>query len=303
MSTATLDPQTPTAPKPAPAGFAAEQWETFDRDGFLRIDGAISPDDCGRLIEAIDRVARDKGRGGEGDYFGPQNVVELDAVFAELIDHPRHVGFAYDLYGELTKLQQSQFMLRPRGGWHNLWHPDGPRATPYNVFSPQLPLQLKVGYWLTDLPEAKMGNFVYMPGSHREQYQPYYDTHESVEGEVIVTCKAGTITLLHNATWHRVEPNDSDVVRKNCFYTYSPSWVCNQDRWHSDEGWLSRQTRERRILMRSYDDPYGWAKPRADQFPLYLDRETGEDRDAGVYPPHVELHRRKRRTFAEKRGG
>jgi len=145
-----------------------------------------------------------------------------------------------------------------------------------------------------------MGNFVCLPGSHRAQTQPFYDTHDDVEGQHILTCKAGTMTLMHNAVWHRVEPNTTDVVRKNIFITYSPSWITNQDRWHSDGPWLETLNREQRILMRSYTGAYDWAKPQAGEFPLFLDRDTGADRDADLYPDHVELHRRKRLTWVEK---
>ena len=287
----------------APPGFTDQQWAQFQRDGFLVIENAIAPDDVARYLDAIDRIAHADPRHTDdpSKYYARENIVELDPVFTELIDHERHLGFAYDLYGELTKLQQSQLLLRPRGGWHNLWHPDGPRATPYNVFSPDLPLQLKIGYWLTDLPQRKMGNFVCVPGSHHEQVQPFYDTHDDVPDQKILTCRAGTMTLMHNALWHRVEPNESDVVRKNLFYTYSPSWVCNQDRWHSDEQWLATLNREQRILMRSYRHAYAWAKPGPDEFPLFLDRDTGRDRDADLYPDHVQLHRRKRKLAHEKR--
>ena len=73
-----------------------------------------------------------------------ENIVERDPVFTDLIDHERHVGYAYDLFGELLKLHQSQFFLRPPGGkQYNQWHPDGARALPYGVFSPELPLQIK----------------------------------------------------------------------------------------------------------------------------------------------------------------
>ncbi|MEM6394483.1 MAG: phytanoyl-CoA dioxygenase family protein [Planctomycetota bacterium] len=287
----------------APPGFTDSQWEQFMADGFLVLEDAIEPSDVERYIEAIDRHVAERGLDKPGTSVSPQNVVEWDPVFAELIDHPRHIGFAYDLYGEQTKLQQSQFMVRRKGGWHNLWHPDGPRGLPYGVFSPELPLQLKFGYWLTDLPKRGMGNFVCVPGSHRMEYADYYDTHENVPGQKILTCKAGTMTLMHNALWHRVEPNETEVFRKNLFYTYSPSWVCNQDRWHSDAAWLEGLTRERRMLMRSYGDPYGWAKPKPEEFPLYLDRETGTDRDAGRYLDGVGLHRRKRLTWVEKRMG
>ncbi|MEZ4676845.1 MAG: hypothetical protein R2932_21735 [Caldilineaceae bacterium] len=50
-------------------------------------------------------------------------------------------------------------------------------------------MQIKVGYWLTDLSAPKMGNFVYMPGSHRQQYFPGYDTHDSLPGEQILRCR------------------------------------------------------------------------------------------------------------------
>ena len=87
-------------------------------------------------------------------------------MFAELIDHPRHAGYMYDIYGELLILHISQVFVRPRDSKHNAWHPDGARAVPFGAYAPELPLQVKIGYWLTDLPHPKMGNFVYMPGSH-----------------------------------------------------------------------------------------------------------------------------------------
>ncbi|MEM9420533.1 MAG: phytanoyl-CoA dioxygenase family protein [Planctomycetota bacterium] len=301
MSSPSTTPVADTAYIAAPPGFTDEQWDTFMRDGFLVIEDAISPEDVERYLALHDAFIQRLNRRDPNGFFNAENLVEKDPAFVELIDHPRHIGFAYDCYGELTKLQQSQLMIRPRGGWHNFWHPDGPRGLPYNVFSPHLPLQVKFGYWLTDLPEPKMGNFVCLPGSHHQEYQDFYDTHDSVPGEKILTCKAGTMTLMHNALWHRVEPNESDVVRKNFFLTYSPAWITNQDRWHSDPSWLDTLTREQRILMRSYDWAYDWAKPKADQFPLYLDRDTGADRDPDAYPDHVVLGRRKRLTYHEKR--
>ena len=49
-----------------------------------------------------------------------------------------------------------------------------------------------------------------------------------------------------------------------------------------------------------------YTNPSADDFPLFLDRETGADTDAGV-PERIPLRLRKRRTAAERftteRGG
>ncbi|MBN63573.1 MAG: hypothetical protein CME20_19640 [Gemmatimonadetes bacterium] len=210
----------------APPGFSDEEWEIFERDGMLFFEDALDQNTIDELTAAIDRVCQSSPRFEAGQTFGCQNIVERDPAFAALIDHPRHVGYAYDLFGELLKLHQSQFFIRPPGGErYNIWHPDGARAVPYGTFSPELPLQIKIGFWLTDLPEAKMGNLVVLPGSHREQYIDEYDSHEPIDGEQVVTLKKGTMTLMHSSIWHRVEPNDSDVVRKNIFYAYCPAWL------------------------------------------------------------------------------
>jgi ectoine hydroxylase-related dioxygenase (phytanoyl-CoA dioxygenase family) len=286
----------------APPGFTHEQWATFNEVGLIQIENALTDDEVAAYIAAIDRVTQADPTYKTGEYFGLQNFVERDPVLAGLIDHPRHVGYAYDLYGEQLKLQLSELFLRtPSANTYNKWHPDGARALPYGVFAPQLPLQIKVGYWLTDLPHPKMGNFVYYPGSHRQQYFAAYDTHESVPGEEILCVRRGTMTIMHGSLWHRVEPNQSQVTRKNLFLAYCPSWITAADRLLSDPEWLKTLNREQRIIMRSYHHAYDHAKPPEADYPLFLDRETGLDRDPGeMYLPHVSLARRKRKVMPEK---
>ena len=285
----------------APPGFSEEQWETFNRDGIIIIENALSDVEVDEYLQAIERVSSADEKYREGQHYGKGNIVEQDTVLAGLIDHPRHVGFAYDLYGELLKLHQSQIFVRPPGEKnYNIWHPDGARALPYGVFSPELPLQIKIGYWLTDLPHDKMGNLVVLLGSHRKQYMDGYDTHESTPGEKILCAPKGAITLMHSSIWHRVEPNESNITRRNIFIAYCPAWLTPADRFQSDPQWLETLNREQRIIMRSYNQPYHNAKPPARDFPLFLDRETKGDRDDDAYFDHVELHRRKRKTMHEK---
>ncbi|GIX07496.1 MAG: hypothetical protein KatS3mg115_1899 [Candidatus Poribacteria bacterium] len=286
----------------APPGFTKDQWEEFMEEGFLIIEDALTPEEVEYYLNAIEELAANDPKYDPTKTYSPSHVVAKHPAFTELIDHPRHVGYVYDVYGELLKLHLSQVFIRPKGGWHNMWHPDGARAVPYGVFSPELPLQIKVGYWLTDLPRPKMGNFVYMPGSHRLHDFEAYDTHRSVPGERILCCRAGTMTLMHASLWHRVEPNESDVARKNIFLAYCPSWVCEADRFQCDPEWLKTLNREQRIIMRSYRGAYDRTKPPAEDFPLFLDRETGADSDPEANP-QVALHRRKRRTWVEKTMG
>lgn len=285
----------------APPGFTQEQWRAFNDDGIIFIEDAISKDDIDMYKDTIDRVAAENSKYTPSSYLGMENIVERDPVFTGLIDHDRHVGYAYDLFGELLKLHQSQFFLRPPGGkQYNQWHPDGARALPYGVFSSKLPLQIKIGYWLTDLPHEKMGNLVVLPGSHRQQYMDGYDTHKSLPDELIVRPRKGTMTVMHSSIWHRVEVNESDVVRYNIFVAYCPSWVTPADRFHSSKDWLETLNREQRIIMRSYSHAYHNAKPPASDFPLFLERDTGSDKDDEMYLEHVQLHRRKRQTMHER---
>jgi ectoine hydroxylase-related dioxygenase (phytanoyl-CoA dioxygenase family) len=284
----------------APPGFTPEEREFFDREGYLILKDRLRDDEIARYLDAIDRHIQADPKFTPDQFYARENIVEKDPVFAELIDHPRHVGYVYDFYGELLKMHLSQFFVRPKGGKHNLWHPDGARAVPYQVFSPDLPCQIKVAYWLTDLPEAKMGNIVIRPRSQRQQYFAHYDTHDSVDDELVVCVPRGTIMLMNCNVWHRVEPNETDVVRKNFFLAYCPSWVVAADRLQNDPEWLKTINREQRIIMRSYSYAYDHTKPPAADFPLFLDRETGLDHDPGTYPDRIALNRRKRLLAHEK---
>jgi hypothetical protein len=288
-----------TSYRRAPAGFSRDQWDTFMDEGMLVIENALTDEEVDRYLSMIYAASEGDERYETGKFFGPNNIVERYPDFSELIDHPRHVGFGYDVYGELLKMHISQLFIRPRDTSHNKWHPDGARAVPYGVFAPTLPLHIKIAYWLTDVPEPEMGNFVYLPGSHRTQIVEQYDTHDHAPGEHILCVKRGTMTIMHCNTWHRVEPNESDIVRKNIFLAYCPSWLCEADRHQCAPEWLDTLNREQRIIMRSYESGYARTKPAAGEFPLFLDRETGEAADEDSLE-HVELHRRKRMTTVEK---
>ena len=284
--------------KIAPRGFTAAQWQQFHQHGFLVLENVIQPDVVEALIEAIDRVAAAHPKFSTERYFRIDRIVETDPLFAQLIDHPRHVGYVYDLYGELLKLHLSELFIRPPSSKTTEWHPDGARALPYRSFSPELPLQTRVGYWLTDIHSADQGALVVLPGSHRRQYLDQYNSHEPAPGEQAVLLPAGSITLHHCDLWHRVETNSSANVRRNLYLSYCPSWITSADRQRSPAGWLAGLEREQRIIVRDYDQPYQYAKPPPEEFPLFLTRDSAEDRIPGLYRDEVPLHLRHRPTAA-----
>jgi hypothetical protein len=52
--------------------------------------------------------------------------------------------------------------------------------------------------------------------------------------------------------------------------------------------------------MRSYATAHSHAKPPAEDFPLFLDRDSGADRESDRYRDHVRLFHRKRMTAWER---
>ena len=100
---------TDSAYRIAPSGFTDDEWETFNREGILFFEDALDQEALDELAAAVDRVCQSSPKYRAGETFGCENIVERDPAFAALIDHPRHIGYAYDLFGELLKLHQSQF--------------------------------------------------------------------------------------------------------------------------------------------------------------------------------------------------
>ncbi len=283
----------------APPGFSLEQWREFEARGLLVIENAYSAHEVGIWRAAVERLqARAESAAG---FFTLRNFVEADAAFAGLIDHPAHVGLVYDLYGEMLKLQLSELFVRAPGAGARpeRWHIDGPRVLPYAALAPGAPMQVKVGVWLTDVHHPGMGNLAFVPGSHRQQHFDAYDTDEAVPGEQQLLVRSGSLTLMDTALWHRTVPNDSAATRFNLYLGYSPSWLPTSDRNTSDPAWLAGLNREQRIIMRSYAAAFSHAKPPAEDFPLFLDRDTGADRELGRYRFHVKLLHRKRTTAWE----
>jgi len=279
----------------APRGFNKDQWARFNRDGFLVLDSAISTENIARYRQAHRRIRQGKQGFDPGRFSEVKNMVAADRTVAELIDHPDHIGYVYDLFGELTKLHMSQCFWRPRMSKCTEWHIDGPRAVPMSVYSGTLPMLLKVGYWLTPVDSENMGNLVVVPGSHRRRDFEQYTTHDRAPGEIQLKLPAGSITLMHAAIWHRTAPVTSGQPRENFYLSYCPSWIESGDRKSSDSDWLNTLTREQRIIMRDYKEPYRSAKPPASDSPLYLaDPGTSTiDDDNDNVPP--ELRRRRLR--------
>jgi len=302
----------------APPGFTKDQIRQFIECGFLVVQNAISPADVERYLKALDRARERYVDLTERDMriYSPslgaatsesketflhiEGLVGRDEDLEELIDHDRHIGFVYDIFGELTKLHISEAFVRPDSNGRNPWHVDGPRMVPFSTFSGDLPLQIRVGYWLTDLPEVSMGNLVVLPGSHRRAYFAHADTTITLPEEHVLRVHSGDMTIMHGSLWHKVDENLSDSVRKNIYIGYCPSWVMPGDQIERDDGWFDSLPRERRIILRHYEHPYDYSKPPKEDSPLFRERPEDPYPWRFEYSDDLSFHRRKQPTFIER---
>ncbi|WP_336047952.1 phytanoyl-CoA dioxygenase family protein [Streptomyces sp. CA2R101] len=276
---------------PSPKGFTRETWEMFARDGILVIENALTATEVETLVAAVEKQRNPTS----------WNIVETDVRFTPLIDLPAHIGYVYDVYGEMLKLLRSEFFKRePQQPIRNRWHFDGPRVLPFEVFSPKVPLRIKVGYWLTPLTTENRGNLVYIPGSHHWAHLPQYHTHEPHPQERQLTIGPGAMTLMWSGIWHRVAENNGEDTRLNLFLEYGPSWIVSSDRVSSDPEWMSGLSRTRRILMRDYEHPNNLVKLPEGDVPLYLPRPGELDPEAELYTDNVPPALRKRSTWLER---
>ena len=308
----------------APRGFTEDQMQRFLERGIIVVENAISSNDISRYLDALERVRsrlpciseRDLRIYGHSpgkvttkpdpdqdeSFCHYTGLVGLDSELEELIDHERHIGYVYDIYGELTKLHISEAFIRPDNNGRNPWHVDGPRMVPFTAFSDIMPLSIRVGYSLTDAPEASMANLVIIPDSHRNPYFPGTDTWDSYSEEQVLLNKAGSIGIMFGSLWHRVDNNTSGVTRKMFSIGYCPSWVMPADRIERNpqSEWVRQLTRERRIILRAYDHPYDYSKPPIEDTPLFLERPDDPYPASFEYAESVSFHRRKHPTFMER---
>ncbi len=261
------------------------QW---DSEGYLVLEQVLSAVEVAALSEAVDRQdAESQRKGRDPDEFLSQlNIIEEDEAFLNLIDHPNHLGIVADLIGGNMQLMGSQLMVRPPTPHPGIrWHYDGTKPYPFPRAGGLMPLlHLKIGWFLTDVDQPDMGNFLCIPGSHvngfpgdaanrgtvtgLEHFRDVGEIDAGVPGAKQVTLRAGDAILFHNALWHAVARNTSNVRRKNLYYVYGPVWLRLGDRLASSPELIARADPIRRQLLGGFVDDSGGVHPGPERVPL-----------------------------------
>ena len=169
-----------TDPAP-PLALTDEQRRRFDEDGFFLVEDALTPAEIDELLAVVDaRYAAHKRERdlGVDEAFQMRNVTATDPVFLRMVDHPRILPLVVDLMGVNVQLRTSHADVRPpqreEVAAHELgapdsffpWHSDGPNFGWPRVQGLLPFMEMKVGYYLTDLTMPNSGEICVVRGSH-----------------------------------------------------------------------------------------------------------------------------------------
>ena len=195
------------------------QRQQFDEDGFFLVEEALAPDEVDELIELVD-VLYEKYRRerdlGPHKRFQMRNVVAAHPLFRRLIDHPAILPLVVDTIGFNIQLRTSHMDVRPpqelEDGEAALgtpdsffpWHADAPDYG-WALVDGVIPfMELKVGYYLTDLTAHNSGAICVVRGSHRQSPWMESDGERVADPERIVevNVKPGTAMIWHTQLYH-----------------------------------------------------------------------------------------------------
>ena len=243
-----------------------EQRRQFDEDGFILIEDALSPTEVETLIEVADELdtqyRSEKGI-GPNEPFQIRNALAHHAELLRLIDHPILLPLVVDVLGVNIQIRTSHLDVRlpcpPEYADQKLgakdsffpWHSDAPNFG-YPITNGQVPfVEVKVGYYLTDLTEHNSGAICVVRGSHKMSPALLHQNGYEVDPDWIVevNVRPGTVMLWRTALWHCVTPNLSNHPRKCLYYGYHYRWIRPADYLHQASDLIARCTPIQRQLL------------------------------------------------------
>ena len=269
-SSATQEEAAASAAKVAPS--AAERF-FFDNNGYLVLENFLRDEHVQRLQEALDRViARRRAlqqqkipHTGMTQLKGERStrifyILDDDPLFLELLDWPAMAPYIKGLLNPKAHHHASDAIVEvgnelfSRGmGWHLDGHDNGFR----NLGRPIPLLQLKLGYYLTDMTEPGQGNLTLVPGSHKALHDPDPADLKRTDlfpGAIQVCAPAGSAILFHNALWHSSGPfTKQDGQRTILYYAYEHPWmIASQEHWGYSKAFYNALSPERRAYFHGF---------------------------------------------------
>jgi hypothetical protein len=161
-----------------------------------------------------------------------RNLIDLHPAFEILLNFAPTLSVSRAMLGPQVQLHGSVLRVcypnqkQQAAAWH--FHQRVvPEPRPPFFVRPALVDHL---LYLDDVT-MESGPLLVMPRSHqRDEHLPMAD-FASKDGEVIVTCPAGTVVTAHTSLWHRaLAPQPGSPKRRLIIWGHSPTWMKQVDK-------------------------------------------------------------------------
>ena len=246
-----------------------EQWDHWDREGYLLLKQVISPDEIRGILKSVDAVIEDyvrDQRGGKNDghplgqgAFTIIRAIERTHALDGLTDHPNTFGAILALMGPYLQIMGTQIYVRHPSAEALLgFHTDaGPSMQRIHPHPESLPIQFKIQFFLTDVSQLDSGNFMLTPGTHLKPFPEERPAKgEFPKHAVQLLAEAGDAVIFPWALWHGVGPNKTDRIRKSVTFRYGQMWSRPYDYEKLPAQVSDRMTPRRRRLFGDMGEDY-----------------------------------------------
>lgn len=184
--------------------------------GYVLMENAVSEAYLRALQEATAALLREHP--GVGTV---RNLLARSPVFEDLID--QHAGFPVleRLIGDDIQLLSIDLRTCFPGSGALSWHVD---LEPHRPFFSSSIISINAALYLDDLTPDN-GALRLVPRSHKTPFNLLpEERQEALPGEMVVTCKAGTMVAFSDFLWHRTADNTTDRPRRGIFIYYGHFW-------------------------------------------------------------------------------
>ena len=203
----------------------------FEHDGFVRIEGALQPEEVARYRRAVAGVYDRRGRSGE-----PLHLLAFlgeAPTFVDLLDHPSVIGFVTEILGDNIQCYHCHLDVHPGGegpSATSMWHQDGGVINRDLESQPRPRISIKVAWFLTDVSMPGRGNLMVLPGSQRaNRIERPPDDDNAIPGAQPILAHAGDAVVFDRRLWHMRSANTSPFTREVLFLAYTFRWIRLRD--------------------------------------------------------------------------
>ena len=242
----------------------------FTTNGYLVLEDFLQSDHVAQLIECLKKAiayrrrlhANNEPHPGKINIEGANtrilHILEDDPLFRDLVDYPPVLSYVRGLLNETPHFHASDAFWEIESEENKPgWHIDG-YGGGYRSLRPQIPLlQLKIGYFLSDMSAPNQSNLTIVPGSHKTDFDPdpeQLQGYDTFPGAIQLCVPPGACVMFHNALWHTRGPFTRPAgQRVMLYYAYEHPWmVANPEHWSYSKTFYNSLSPDQRRLFHGF---------------------------------------------------